>query len=245
MTSGASGLSLQIGTTVSRYNVDDLEAIAGVVGEYGAVMWSLFFLVPTGRGRREDMVSAEEHERVFNWLYDLSKTAPFDVRTTAAQHYRRVVIQRRRQEAAPSDERSAGDGRRLQLRRRARAVEPRRERRQRLRLHQPHRRRVPQRLPAASRRERARAGHSSNLSRLAAVPRPARLRQAQRQVRRLRFPRRSAAARGRAPTPSPATIWNPTPTASTSRPLPRTADGRLSWTRRTSVSSTTSRAACR
>jgi radical SAM protein len=96
------GISLQVGTTVSRYNIDDLEAIAGVVGEYGAVMWSLFFLVPTGRGRREDMVSAEEHERVFNWLYDLSKTAPFDVRTTAAQHYRRVVIQRRRREEAPS-----------------------------------------------------------------------------------------------------------------------------------------------
>jgi radical SAM protein len=98
------GISLQVGTTVSRYNVDDLEAISHVVAEYGAVMWSLFFLVPTGRGRQEDMISAEEHERVFNWMYDLSKTAPFDLRTTAAQHYRRVVIQRRRQEAATSDE---------------------------------------------------------------------------------------------------------------------------------------------
>ncbi len=94
------GISLQVGTTVSRYNVDDLAAIADVIARYGAVMWSLFFLVPTGRGRREDMVSADEHERVFNWLYDLSKTAPFDVRTTAAQHYRRVVIQRRRLEAS-------------------------------------------------------------------------------------------------------------------------------------------------
>jgi AdoMet-dependent heme synthase len=101
----SAGISLQVGTTVSRYNVDvdDLDAIARVVGDYGAVMWSLFFLVPTGRGRREDMISPEEHERVFNWLYDLSKTAPFDVRTTAAQHYRRLVIQRRRQEATSSE----------------------------------------------------------------------------------------------------------------------------------------------
>jgi len=97
------GISLQVGTTVSRYNVDDLDDIGRVVGEYGAVMWSLFFLVPTGRGRQEDVISPEEHERVFNWLYDLSKTAPFDVRTTAAQHYRRVVIQRRREEQAPSE----------------------------------------------------------------------------------------------------------------------------------------------
>jgi radical SAM protein len=96
------GLSLQVGTTVSRYNLDDLDRIADVVAHYGAVMWSLFFLVPTGRGKVEDMISAEEHERVFNWMYDLSKSAPFDVRTTAAQHYRRVVIQRRRLEAAVS-----------------------------------------------------------------------------------------------------------------------------------------------
>jgi radical SAM protein len=96
------GVSLQIGTTVSRYNLYDLDGIAELVARYGAVMWSLFFLVPTGRGRTEDMISAEEHERVFNRMYDLSKRAPFDVRTTAAQHYRRVVIQRRRQEAAAS-----------------------------------------------------------------------------------------------------------------------------------------------
>jgi len=99
----SAGVSLQVGTTVSRYNLDDLDAIARVVGEYGAVMWSLFFLVPTGRGRQEDMISPQQHERVFNWLYNLSKTASFDVRTTAAQHYRRVVIQRRRREEAPSN----------------------------------------------------------------------------------------------------------------------------------------------
>ena len=34
-----------------------------------------------------------EHEKVFRWLYELSKTAPYDIKTTAAQHYRRVVLQ--------------------------------------------------------------------------------------------------------------------------------------------------------
>jgi radical SAM protein len=94
------GMSLQIGTTVSRYNVNELDRLAEIAAEHSAVMLNFFFLVPTGRGSAEDMISAEEHERVFNWMYDLSKTAPFDVRTTAAQHYRRVVIERRRQEAA-------------------------------------------------------------------------------------------------------------------------------------------------
>lgn len=92
------GMSLQVGTTVSRYNLHEVDRIAPIVGEYGAVMWSLFFLVPAGRGSAEEMISAEEHEQLFHWMYDLSKTAPFDVRSTAAMHYRRVVIQRRRQE---------------------------------------------------------------------------------------------------------------------------------------------------
>ncbi|MCF6277586.1 MAG: hypothetical protein L3J16_02410 [Anaerolineales bacterium] len=46
----------------------------------------------------EQMMSAEEHERVFNWLYDLSKVAPFDIKATAAQMYRRVAIERKRAE---------------------------------------------------------------------------------------------------------------------------------------------------
>jgi radical SAM protein len=94
------GMSLQIGATVSRYNLHELDQIADIAARYGAVMFNVFFLVPTGRGSHDDVISAEEHEQVFHWMYDLSKTAPFDVRSTAAQHYRRVVIQRRRQEQA-------------------------------------------------------------------------------------------------------------------------------------------------
>jgi radical SAM protein with 4Fe4S-binding SPASM domain len=44
----------------------------------------------------EQMVSAEQHESVFHWLYDLSQTAPFDIKATAAPMYRRVAIERKR-----------------------------------------------------------------------------------------------------------------------------------------------------
>jgi AdoMet-dependent heme synthase len=91
------GIPLQVGTTVSRYNLHDLPAIAQVVEGLGVTVWSVFFLVPTGRGRLEDMISPQEHEAVFNWLYNLSREMPFQVRTTAAQAYRRVVIQRTRE----------------------------------------------------------------------------------------------------------------------------------------------------
>jgi radical SAM protein len=88
------GLALQVNTTVSRHNLAVLHRMPEIVAESGAVQWSLFFLVPTGRARLEDMISAQEHEETFHWLYDLSRQAPFDVKSTAAPAYRRVAIQR-------------------------------------------------------------------------------------------------------------------------------------------------------
>ena len=90
------GLSAQINTTVTRHNVSLLPAMVSFVQEVGAVQWSLFFLVPTGRGQVADMISADEHERVFQWLYDLSQQCSFDVKATAAPMYRRVAIERTR-----------------------------------------------------------------------------------------------------------------------------------------------------
>lgn len=89
------GLPLQIGTTVSRLNAGDLPAIAEQVAGAGARVWSVFFLVPTGRGKATDMLSPQEHERVLEWLCHLSTQVPFHVRTVAAPHYRRVLLQQR------------------------------------------------------------------------------------------------------------------------------------------------------
>lgn len=88
------GLSTQINTTISRHNIHDIEPIVNLIGTLGIALWSVFFIVPTGRARPTDLTTAEEFERVFHRLYDLSTTAAFDIKTTAAPHYRRVVLQR-------------------------------------------------------------------------------------------------------------------------------------------------------
>lgn len=88
-------MPLQINTVISRYNYHHLKQMAALVAELKAVMWYIFLLVPTGRGQLEDCLTPAEHEAVFRWLYELSKTAPYDIKTTAAQHYRRVVIQQK------------------------------------------------------------------------------------------------------------------------------------------------------
>ncbi|MBI5292952.1 MAG: TIGR04053 family radical SAM/SPASM domain-containing protein [Chloroflexi bacterium] len=92
----AVGLSAQINTTVTRHNVHLLSEMVKFVEEVGAVQWSVFFLVPTGRGQIADMISPEEHERVFHWLFDLSQRGAFDIKATAAPMYRRVAIERRK-----------------------------------------------------------------------------------------------------------------------------------------------------
>jgi AdoMet-dependent heme synthase len=92
------GLSAQVNTTISRHNLHLLPEMIPFIQEVSAVQWSLFFLVPTGRAQLDWMITPGEHEKVFNWLYDLSKEAPFDIKATAAPMYRRVAIERRKAE---------------------------------------------------------------------------------------------------------------------------------------------------
>ncbi|MFQ5537833.1 MAG: TIGR04053 family radical SAM/SPASM domain-containing protein [Gemmatimonadota bacterium] len=92
------GMSTQVNTVVARHNVNDFSAMAELLTEAGIVFWEVFFLVPMGRARPEDVAGAEAFEAVFNELYDLAKTVPFDIKATAAPHYSRIVLQRKRRE---------------------------------------------------------------------------------------------------------------------------------------------------
>ncbi len=88
------GLPIQVNTTLTRHNFPLLEAMGEMVGRLEAVQWSIFFLVPTGRALLEDMLSPQEHEEAFHRIYALAKSAPYDVKVTAAPAYRRVVMER-------------------------------------------------------------------------------------------------------------------------------------------------------
>ncbi|MFB3906624.1 MAG: TIGR04053 family radical SAM/SPASM domain-containing protein [Acidobacteriota bacterium] len=94
------GLATQVNTTVTRHNWTRLPEIAQLVEASGAKLWSLFFLVTTGRANAADDLTAGEYEQVFGFLYQLSLRAPFDIKTTEAQHYRRYVAQQRKQQTS-------------------------------------------------------------------------------------------------------------------------------------------------
>jgi radical SAM protein len=88
------GLDTQFQTTVTRRNMHRLDEVADIVKEMRSKMWSLFFLIVTGRALEADDLRADEYEKVFEFMYNLSKTAPFGIKTTEAMHYRRYVAQR-------------------------------------------------------------------------------------------------------------------------------------------------------
>ncbi len=89
------GLPAQINTTFSRRNIGEIDAIVALMETLRITLWSVFFLVPTGRGKLNDLLNADEFEEVFAKIYQLSKTAGFDIKTTEAQHYRRYFLQQR------------------------------------------------------------------------------------------------------------------------------------------------------
>jgi radical SAM protein with 4Fe4S-binding SPASM domain len=101
------GLETQLQTTVTRRNMHQLDRIAGLAAQVEARMWSVFFLVVTGRAAAEDDLTAEEYEDVFEKLYQISTTASFDVKTTEAMHYRRYLARRMREHPEPADPKRA------------------------------------------------------------------------------------------------------------------------------------------
>lgn len=86
------GLKVQINSTVTKHNVHDLPKIAAQVRDRGALLWSVFLLVPTGRGQALRSLDAAQTEDVLNVLYDLGQTIA--VKTTEGHHFRRVCLQR-------------------------------------------------------------------------------------------------------------------------------------------------------
>jgi radical SAM protein len=91
------GFKIQVNTTVTRYNLMDLPDIFALVRATGVMTWSVFFLVPTGRGQTQDEIAPQDYEAVMNFLYDASKY--IGIKTTEGHHFKRVVLQRAALEA--------------------------------------------------------------------------------------------------------------------------------------------------
>lgn len=109
------GLAVQINTTVTRRNIGQLDDIAELLATQGIAMWSVFFLVPVGRGVDEERILPEEHEQVFERLWQHSNRQPYAIKTTEAPHYRRYVLQQKGNPLAGPDKKANSRGHRAPL----------------------------------------------------------------------------------------------------------------------------------
>lgn len=84
---------VQINTSITKRNFRQVDEIAELLASKGIAMWSVFFLVPVGRGVEEQRIEPEEYRQVFERLWAHAQTKPFSVKTTEAPFYRRFVLE--------------------------------------------------------------------------------------------------------------------------------------------------------
>jgi heme b synthase len=95
------GVELQINTTVTQHNVDELKAILELAEREKVIALHFFLLVPVGCGleiSEQQQITGEDYEHVLNWIYDASRRSSIEMRATCAPHYYRVIRQRAREE---------------------------------------------------------------------------------------------------------------------------------------------------
>ena len=100
-------IPVQINTTVTSQTLPHLPELYDVLRTQASPpvrRWSLFLLVPVGRGAELGIPTAEQVEDLFAWVYRTAADAPFRVGTVEAPHYRRFWIERKLEEGMLTEE---------------------------------------------------------------------------------------------------------------------------------------------
>ena len=99
------GIEFQINTTVTKYNLPELEGILNLAVRLGAAAHHIFLLVPTGRAKEmvNQELDAQEYEDTLHWFYQQQNTVPLELKATCAPQYYRII----RQEAHSKGEKAS------------------------------------------------------------------------------------------------------------------------------------------
>ncbi len=84
-------IPIQVNTTFTKENFNEIEKIYYFLKEnFSEIVkrWSIFFIVPVGRGKELKLPSKDEIKEIIEFLYEKSKEAPFQIATTEAPFYR-------------------------------------------------------------------------------------------------------------------------------------------------------------
>lgn len=84
-------VDFQINFTITNRNAEDLSAIFGLAEALGAKALHFFFLVPTGRGSEEDLISAEQQEELLRMIDRERSERSLEIQVTCAPQYARMT----------------------------------------------------------------------------------------------------------------------------------------------------------
>lgn len=91
------GISLQINTTVTRRNFENIKKIYNLCLDLGITALHIFAFVPVGCGinvPEEERLSNKEYEEFLNQIADLSEESKIEIKLTCAPHYHRVLFEK-------------------------------------------------------------------------------------------------------------------------------------------------------
>jgi len=89
------GIRFQINTTISKTNIDQVEAIADLARDIGACCFNPFILVPMGRGRemRDEILAPDTYEKLLVDLLEIKRNSRIEVRVTCGPQFARISRQ--------------------------------------------------------------------------------------------------------------------------------------------------------
>lgn len=100
-------LPVQVNTTVTAHTLKTLPELWRLLAEEQSPpvrRWSLFLVIPVGRGTKLDGLSPRRVDQLLDWVYSIARAAPFHTSLVEAPLYRRYWVQRRRAEGASPEE---------------------------------------------------------------------------------------------------------------------------------------------
>jgi radical SAM protein len=97
-------MPVQVNTLASAETAADIPAVYELLKGHAIARWSVFFLISVGRGKVLEPLTPAEGERLMEWIFEISRIAPFTVATTEAPSYRRVAIERMRAEGMTGEQ---------------------------------------------------------------------------------------------------------------------------------------------
>lgn len=94
-------IPVQINTTITDKNINQLPAILDLCKGLGAVAWHVFLLVPVGRGAKLKGIDPVTYEQTLAWIYEQAISNPLEIKPTCAPQYYRLLAQKNVQSLNP------------------------------------------------------------------------------------------------------------------------------------------------